>query len=140
MRSIWRRDGFASGVRGAAGRRFARLAVTPFARYYAWCNETEDTMKTDFLEELINERSVRNPNFPALVQAAAERRELLRALAKEREASGFTQTEVAAAMGTSQSQIARLESANIDAKLSTVEKLAAVLGKRVEWRLKDAAH
>jgi len=97
-------------------------------------------MKTDFLEELINERSVRNPNFPALVQAAAERRELLRALAKEREASGFTQTEVAAAMGTSQSQIARLESANIDAKLSTVEKLAAVLGKRVEWRLKDAAH
>jgi ribosome-binding protein aMBF1 (putative translation factor) len=97
-------------------------------------------MKTDFLEELINERSARNPNFPALVQAAAERRELLRALAKEREASGFTQTEVAAAMGTSQSQIARLESANIDAKLSTVEKLAAVLGKRVEWRLIDAAH
>ncbi|HEY3552161.1 MAG TPA: helix-turn-helix transcriptional regulator [Solirubrobacterales bacterium] len=97
-------------------------------------------MKTDFLEELISERSARNPNFPALVQAAAERRELLRALAKEREASGFTQTEVAAAMGTSQSQIARLESANIDAKLSTVEKLAAVLGKRVEWRLTDAAH
>jgi hypothetical protein len=25
------------------------------------------------------------------------------------------------------------------AKLSTVEKLAAVLGKRVEWRLVDAA-
>jgi ribosome-binding protein aMBF1 (putative translation factor) len=96
-------------------------------------------MKKDFLEEIVSERSARNPNFPALVQAAAERRELLRALAKEREASGFTQTEVAAAMGTSQSQIARLESANIDAKLSTVEKLAAVLGKRVEWRLVDAA-
>jgi ribosome-binding protein aMBF1 (putative translation factor) len=96
-------------------------------------------MKKDFLEEIVSERSVRNPNFPALVQAAAERRELLRALAKEREASGFTQTEVAAAMGTSQSQIARLESATIDAKLSTVEKLAAVLGKRVEWRLVDAA-
>jgi predicted transcriptional regulator len=42
-------------------------------------------------------------------------------------------------MGTSQSQIARLESANFDTKLSTVEKLAAVLGKRVEWRLTDAA-
>jgi ribosome-binding protein aMBF1 (putative translation factor) len=96
-------------------------------------------MKNDFLKEIISERSARNPNFPALVQAAAERRELLRALAEEREASGFTQTEVAAAMGTSQSQIARLESANIDAKLSTIEKLAAVLGKRVEWRLVDAA-
>ena len=96
-------------------------------------------MKNNFLEEIISERSARNPNFPALVQAAAERRELLRALAREREASGFTQTEVAAAMGTSQSQIARLESATIDAKLSTVEKLAAVLGKRVEWRLVDTA-
>ena len=96
-------------------------------------------MKNDFLEEIISERSARNPNFPALVQAAAERRKLLRALAREREASGFTQTEVAAAMGTSQSQIARLESATIDAKLSTVEKLAAVLGKRVEWRLVDTA-
>jgi predicted transcriptional regulator len=42
-------------------------------------------------------------------------------------------------MGTSQSQTARLGSTHIDAKLSTVEKLAAVLGKRVEWRLVDAA-
>jgi hypothetical protein len=62
--------------------------------------EQEVPMKKDFLEEIVSERSARNPNFPALVQAAAERRELLRALAKEREASGFTQTEVAAAMGT----------------------------------------
>ena len=58
---------------------------------------------------------------------------------RKREASGFTQTEVAAAMGTSQSQTARLGSTHIDAKLSTVEKLAAVLGKRVEWRLVGAA-
>lgn len=93
----------------------------------------------DFLQEIIEERSGRNPSFPALVQAAAERRDLLLALAHEREASGLTQTQVAAAMGTSQSQVARLESANIDTKLSTVEKLAAVLGKRVEWRLIDAA-
>ena len=88
---------------------------------------------------MVCRRSSRSCRIPALVQAAAERRELLRALAGEREASGFTQTEVAAAMGTSQSQIARLESANIDTKLSTVEKLAAVLGKRVERRLVDAA-
>ena len=42
-------------------------------------------------------------------------------------------------MGTSQSQVARLESASIDTKLSTVEKLAAVLGKRIEWQIKDAS-
>jgi predicted transcriptional regulator len=40
-------------------------------------------------------------------------------------------------MGTSQSQVARLESAGVDTKLSTVEKLAAVLGKRIEWRIVD---
>lgn len=41
-------------------------------------------------------------------------------------------------MGTSQSQVARLEAASCDAKMSTVEKYAAVLGKRVEWKLVDA--
>ena len=95
-------------------------------------------MAEDFLTEIIRRRAEKNPTFPALVEAAIARRELLRALAKEREYSGLTQTEVAAAMGTSQSQIARLESANVDAKLSTVEKLAAVLGKKIEWRILDA--
>jgi ribosome-binding protein aMBF1 (putative translation factor) len=95
-------------------------------------------MEQDFLAEVIRERSARNPSFPALVKAAEERRELLLALAREREASGLTQTEVAAAMGTSQSQVARLESAGVDTKLSTIEKLAAVLGKRIEWRIIDA--
>lgn len=95
-------------------------------------------MPRDFLDEIVSERTARNANFPALVRAAEERRELLLALAKERAASGLTQTEVAAAMGTSQAQVARLEAANIDTKLSSVEKLAAVLGKRIEWRLVDA--
>ncbi len=94
---------------------------------------------TNFLTEVIAERAKKNPKFPALVEAALDRRELLRALAKEREASGLTQTAVAAAIGTSQSQIARLESANFDTKLSTVEKLAAALGKKIEWQLVDAA-
>ncbi len=94
-------------------------------------------VEQDFLAENIRERSAKNPNFPALVKAAEERRKLLLALAREREASGLTQTEVAAAMGTSQSQVARLESAGVDTKLSTVEKLAAVLGKRIEWRIVD---
>ena len=41
-------------------------------------------------------------------------------------------------MGTSQSQVARLESGGADTKLSTVERLAATLGKRIEWRLVDS--
>ena len=94
-------------------------------------------MSDDFLSEIIGERSLSNPAFPLLVQAAIDRRELLHALAKKRVESGLTQTQVAAAMGTSQSQVARLESGNVDTKLSTVEKLAAVLGARLEWRIVD---
>lgn len=94
-------------------------------------------MSDDFISEIIGERSSKNPAFPLLVQAAIDRRELLHALAKKREESGLTQTQVAAAMGTSQSQVARLESGNVDTKLSTVEKLAAVLGARLEWRIVD---
>ena len=95
-------------------------------------------MSDDFISEIIGERSSTNPAFPLLVQAALDRRELLHALAKKREESGLTQTRVAAAMGTSQSQVARLESGNADTKLSTVGKLAAVLGVQLEWRIVDA--
>jgi transcriptional regulator with XRE-family HTH domain len=93
---------------------------------------------SDFLAEMIAKRTKRNSDFPALVEAALNRRELLRALAAERQAAGLTQTEVAAALGTSQSQVARLESGNADAKLSTISRLAAVLGKKIEFRITDA--
>ncbi len=94
---------------------------------------------SDFLVEMIEERTVRNPEFPALVEAALNRRELLRMLAAERLAAGLTQTEVAAVLGTSQSQVARLESGNVDAKLSTISRFAVALGKRIEFRVADAA-
>jgi ribosome-binding protein aMBF1 (putative translation factor) len=94
--------------------------------------------RNDFLAEMIAERTKANPDFPALVEAALNRRELLRALAAERQAVGLTQTELAAALGTSQAQVARLESGNADAKLSTISRLAAVLGKTIEFQVKDA--
>jgi predicted transcriptional regulator len=40
-------------------------------------------------------------------------------------------------MGTSQSAVARLESAEVDAKLSTIERYAAAIGQRVEFRLAE---
>lgn len=93
---------------------------------------------SDFLAEMIGERTRANPDFPALVEAALNRRELLRTLAAERQAAGITQTELAAALGTSQAQVARLESGNADAKLSTISRLAAVLGKQIEFSVTDA--
>lgn len=89
----------------------------------------------DFLDEIVAERSAMNPEFPQLVEAALRRRQLLRELAARREKLGLSQTVVAARMGTSQSAVARLEAGEIDAKLSTVERFAAALGQRVEWRV-----
>ena len=94
--------------------------------------------RKDFLDEMIAERTKANAEFPALLDAALRRRRLLEELTAEREALGLSQTVVAARMHTSQSAVARLESAEIDAKLSTVERYAAALGKKINWELVDA--
>ncbi|MGH2705866.1 MAG: helix-turn-helix domain-containing protein [Actinomycetota bacterium] len=94
--------------------------------------------RKDFLDEMIAERTKATPEFPALLDAAVRRRRLLEELAAEREALGLSQTIVAARMRTSQSAVARLESAEIDVKLSTVERYAAALGKKISWKLADA--
>ena len=91
--------------------------------------------KKDFLDEIISERTKEYPSFGEIVDAAYERRQLLRALAAHREALGLSQTEVAARMGTSQSAVARLEQGEADARLSTVERLAAAVGVRLTWSL-----
>lgn len=89
----------------------------------------------DFLDELIDERTARNPEFPALVEAAERRRQLLGALAERRRQREQSQTEVAAAMHSSQSSIARLETSATDARLSTLDRYAHALGCRVEYSL-----
>jgi predicted transcriptional regulator len=89
----------------------------------------------DFLDERIAARAARNPNFPAMVEDAIRRRELLRALADERAARSLSQTKVAASMGSSQSSLARLEGAATDAKLSTVQRLANALGLAIQYHV-----
>lgn len=94
--------------------------------------------RKDFLDEMIGERTEANTGFPKLLDAALRRRKLLEALAAEREAQGLSQTVVAARMQTSQSAVARIEKAEVDVKLSTVERYAAAVGKQVHWELVDA--
>jgi len=92
----------------------------------------------DFLDELIDERTRRDPSFPTLVDAAARRRRLLKELAEVRESRGRSQTAVAAEMNSSQSSVARLEGSASDARLSTVDRYAEALGLRVQWHLLPA--
>lgn len=89
----------------------------------------------DFLDKMIARRTARNPEFPQMLDAARRRRELLRTLAERREEQNKTQTAVAAAMATSQSFVARLESTAADAKVSTVERYAETLAYMVQYHL-----
>jgi hypothetical protein len=89
----------------------------------------------DFLDEVVDERTTRNPEFPAMVEAAERRRKLLGALAERRRQGEHSQTAVAAAMRSSQSSIARLETSATDARLSTLDRFAHALGYRVEYSL-----
>jgi DNA-binding XRE family transcriptional regulator len=93
---------------------------------------------SDFLDELIEASTREDATFPQKVEAALDQRRLMRALAAARVAADLSQTKLAAAAGTSQSQIAKAESGDVDVRLSTVAKMAAVLGKRLEWTLVDA--
>ena len=69
---------------------------------------------------------------------ADRRRGLIAELAGARRASGVSQTEIAARMGTSQSAVARLESGELDARMSTLERYAAAVGAVVDWQVRPS--
>jgi predicted transcriptional regulator len=73
--------------------------------------------------------------FPGFREMGEERRRLLGELVAHRQELGLSQTEVAARMGTSQSAVARLEAQAADVRVSTLERYAAALGRRIGWRL-----
>jgi transcriptional regulator with XRE-family HTH domain len=77
------------------------------------------------------------PIFTGFAEMAARRRALAADLTARRAEEGLSQTEVAARMGTSQSAVARLESGDADVRLSTLERYAAALNLRLDWRLVD---
>jgi predicted transcriptional regulator len=80
--------------------------------------------------------SSRRSSFPGLEGRAERRRELIDELVRARLESELSQTEIAARMGTSQSAVARLESGTLDARLSTLERYAAALGRTVDWQIR----
>ena len=82
--------------------------------------------------------SSRRSSFPGLEGRSERRRELIDELVRARLESDLSQTEIAARMGTSQSAVARLESGELDARLSTLERYAAALGRTVDWQVRPS--
>ncbi|MGH7610889.1 MAG: helix-turn-helix domain-containing protein [Candidatus Dormibacteria bacterium] len=77
--------------------------------------------------------------FPGFAEVGARsRRELAAQLVAQRQQRGLSQTQVAARMGTSQSAVARLEGGSGDLRVSTLERYAQALDRRLGWRLELA--
>lgn len=87
-------------------------------------------MPKDFLAEIVDERTRRNPAFPDLIREADARRKLARRLAALREKRSLSQTVVAARMGTSASVVSKLEAGG-DVKLSTLQRYCAAIGEKL---------
>ena len=83
------------------------------------------------------EMALRRSADEQAARMADERGRLVRELAGRRQAVGLSQTEVAARMGTSQSAVARLESATADVRASTLERYAAAIGGQITWKLSN---
>lgn len=77
------------------------------------------------------------PVFPGFKEMAERRSQLSGLLTARRHQLGLSQTQVAARMGTSQSAVARVEAGAADVRVSTIERYAAALGHRLDWRLEE---
>jgi predicted XRE-type DNA-binding protein len=80
------------------------------------------------------------PGFREMARTERRRQELMAELVAERHAAGLSQAEVADRMGTSQPAVARVEAGTGDVRLSTLERYAAAVGRRLEVRLERPSH
>ncbi len=82
-------------------------------------------------------KALRQPGVKAAYVALEDEFRFLDEILKARVATGLTQSEVAARVGTTQSAIARLESGGRrhSPSIATLQRYARALGYRVELRL-----
>jgi DNA-binding XRE family transcriptional regulator len=67
------------------------------------------------------------PVLPGFREIALRRRELIAGLTAVRRDAGLSQADVAERMGTAQSVVARLESGELDVRLSTLQRYASAV-------------
>lgn len=87
----------------------------------------------DTLDDLLFELH-KDPDFRREYRGQASYYELLREVLRWRKELGWTQQELAEKAGTHQSNISRIESGELDVRLSTINVLAEAMGTRVDIR------
>ena len=94
-----------------------------------------DKQEMSDLKKYIAKRKAANPGFAEDFDDGYENFRIGVILKQARLEAGLTQDEIAHAIGTRKTAISRLENHVQDVKLSTVEKYAKALGRRVEIKL-----
>lgn len=88
----------------------------------------------DTLEDLFSELN-KDPSFRREYRRQAPYYQLLRELRARRKELGWTQQQLAENAGTHQSNVSRIESGELDVRLSTLIDLAEAMGAKVDIRL-----
>jgi hypothetical protein len=83
----------------------------------------------DELEELIAEMTAKDPDFPRMLEEAMERRELIHMLIQEYDHQQIPKQS---------SLLAPMDQSQRDPRISTLQRYAASMGKRLTWQLVDA--
>lgn len=84
------------------------------------------------LSKYISQRKEIDPEFNKNFDEGYRNFKIGAMLRQAREASGLTQEEIAAQLNTKKSAISRIENHSEDIRLSTLERFASVLGKKLE--------
>lgn len=87
------------------------------------------------LKKYIHERKKRDRNFAEGYDEGYEQFKIGVVLKHARESAGLTQEELARRLKTKKTAISRIENHAEDIKLSTLEKVASALGKRLEIKI-----
>jgi ribosome-binding protein aMBF1 (putative translation factor) len=89
----------------------------------------------DDLEKYIEKRKKRSAAFAKGFESGYEQFKIGLVLRAAREKAGLTQDEVAARLSTRKSAISRIENHAEDIRLSTLEKFAEAIGKRLTLKI-----
>ena len=87
------------------------------------------------LKKYVNERKKKDKKFAVGYDEGYEQFKVGVMLRQAREAAGLTQEELARRLKTKKTAISRIENHAEDIKLSTLERVASALGRRLEVKI-----